>query len=95
MIALDTVAPSQFEARLQETFFLVLKDGKFPLQLVEVRHLRKPSPDAPRQPFATLWRSATPIRLPQATYRLENEQLGAMDVFLVQITPTDIEAIFN
>lgn len=95
MISLDTVSRSEFEARLQEIFALVLSDGKFPLTLAEVRYLGGSAPAAKREPFALTLKADKAIKLPQATYTLENETMGTMELFLVQISPTEIEAVFN
>ena len=95
MLSLDTVTSADFEARLHETFHLVLHDGKFPFELVGVRPLGAAGPDAKRKPFAITLRANQPIRLPQATYRLENETLGALELFLVQHAPNEVEAVFN
>jgi hypothetical protein len=95
MLSLNTVTRENFEAHSQEMFQLVLKDGTWPLQLVKVSGAGTAAPNAPREPFALTFRSATPIRLPQGTYRLENDKLGAMEIFLVQSSPTDVEAVFS
>jgi hypothetical protein len=95
MLSLDTVTSADFEARLHETFHLVLHDGKFPFELIAVRSLGGSAPGARRAPFAITLRAAKSIRLPQATYRLENESLGPLEIFLVQHAPAEVEAIFN
>lgn len=95
MISLDTVSSAEFEACLQEIFHLVVSDGKFPFTLSQVSPLGTVVPEAKRTPFSVTFLAATPIRLPQAIYRLENEKLGTLDVFLVQISPTEVEAVFN
>jgi hypothetical protein len=95
MLSLDTVTSTDFEARLHETFHLVLHDGKFSFELVAVRPLGGAAPGAKRKPFAITLRASQSIRLPQATYRLENEVLGPIDIFLVQHAPAEVEAIFN
>jgi len=95
MIAVDTVTRGEFEACLHEIFSLVLKDGTFPLELTGVRPLGGSQPEAKREPFGIILKAGKPIRLPQGTYRLETPRLGALDLFLVQISPTEAEAIFN
>ena len=95
MLSLDKVTRADFEAHLQKTFKLVVTDGAWPLQLVEVRSAGSAAPGAQREPFALTFRSATPIRLPQGTYRLENEDTGPMEIFLVQGSSTDIDAVFS
>lgn len=95
MLSLNNVTQAQFEARTQETFQLILKDGSWPLKLVQVRPAGSAAPTAIRPPFALTFRSETPIRLPQAIYRLENAHLGPMEIFLVQSSPTEVEAVFS
>lgn len=95
MISLDTISSSEFEACLQEIFSLVLSDGKFPLQLDKVSLVTGSHPDAKRAPFTLTFKSAHPIRLPQSIYTVEHERLGAMEIFLVQSSPTEVEATFN
>lgn len=60
------------------------------LELIEATDLRVDGPPvAPgaRTPFSVLWRGpSTPI-LPQQIYRLEHEELGVFDLFLVPIGP--------
>ncbi len=95
MITLDTVSSSEFEACLSEIFSLVLIDGKFPLKLAQVSPLGGASPESKRKPFSITLKAEHPIRLPQGIYRLENDNLGSFEVFLVQTTPTEAEAVFN
>jgi hypothetical protein len=95
MISINTVTRVQFEVYKQEIFQLVLKDGSWPLTLVNVRPSGSRAPEATRDPFAVTFRSASAIRLPQATYRLENDKTGPLEIFLVQSTPTDLEAVFS
>ena len=95
MISLDTISRSEFEARLHEIFSLVLHDGTFPLTLAQVRGAGTGMPEAKREPFALTFKAEKPIRLPQGIYRLQNETLGTLDLFLVQTSPTEAEAVFN
>lgn len=52
-----------------------------------------------RTPFSLVFRSAPNLRLPQRIYRLEHEQLGTFEIFLVPIGPDQTgmcyQAIFN
>jgi hypothetical protein len=95
MIALDTVSSGEFEACLHEKFSLPAADGKVLLELASVTVLTGGKPGAKRAPFSLIFKTDTPIRLPQGIYRLEHEKLGPMELFLVQVAPTDFEAIFS
>lgn len=95
MIALDTLSHDKFEAHKDEIFSLVLSDGAFPLTLSSVRINVKSNPNAKRDPFALTFKSEKPIRLPQGIYTLENEHIGQLQVFLVQVGHTEVEAVFN
>lgn len=52
-----------------------------------------------RAPFALLLRGPAEPLLPQATYRLAGERIGAQDVFVVPVAQTadatDYEAVFT
>lgn len=92
----DTFAP-----RVGEAFDIALGEASAPLTLVEVRKL-SPVPSfagALRAPFALMFRSASPIVLPQKIYRLRNAVLGVLDIFLVPVARDGAgivyEAVFN
>ncbi|AJP72626.1 DUF6916 family protein [Sphingomonas hengshuiensis] len=52
-----------------------------------------------RDPFSLLFRSRSPVILPQKTYRVKNPTLGELDMFLVPVARegADIvyQAVFN
>ncbi len=52
-----------------------------------------------RQPFSIVFRGPGEILLPQRIYRMEHEEIGAFDLFLVPIGPDEkglrYEAIFT
>ncbi|MFO0819047.1 MAG: hypothetical protein U1A77_13960 [Pirellulales bacterium] len=62
--------------------------GVRPLELIEVKRLRVNrvggSP-AEREPFSLIFRDHSANALPQSTYRLDHDQLGTMEIFLVPI----------
>ncbi|MEA3210565.1 MAG: hypothetical protein QOE70_3622 [Chthoniobacter sp.] len=95
MLDLAQATCADFAACLDQPFSLpTAAPAGFALTLIEAR-LLGPRPGATREPFALKFKAAQPIRLPQAIYRLENERLGAMEIFLVQIAPAEVEAVFN
>ena len=95
MLDLAKAELEMFAPLVKQGFDVVLTDGRWPLTLEAVRPLGEGHPGAMRKPFALQFRSAQPMRLPQGIYRLENAQLGAMEIFLVQTSPSEAEAIFN
>lgn len=48
-----------------------------------------------REPFSLIFQLPGPGKCLQTTYRLEHDTFGALDLFLVQTSPTGIEAVFN
>lgn len=75
-----------FASRAGETFDLTMGDSSLPLTLAEVTPLpAQRFPGMTREPFSLIFRSATPIVLPQKLYRMKNARLGVLDIFLVPI----------
>ena len=56
-------------------------------------------PPSRRQPFSIVFRGPGDVLLPQRIYRMEHEEIGASDLFLVPIGPDEkglrYEAIFT
>jgi hypothetical protein len=98
---LDALERADFAAHLGTTFHLRGPDGAtHELVLREASpHPHLPPAPGRRRGFSVVFRSASPAHLPQATYRLDHDALGALDVFLVPIGPLDggmgYEAVFN
>jgi len=94
MLDLAQLAPEAFDG-LIGTHFSVngLPDV---LELLEVERLKSPS--SRTQPFSLLFTSRT-HRLEQSTFRLMQQALGELDVFLVPLKPDArgalYEAVFN
>lgn len=71
-------------------------------ELIEVDEMgpgHRQGETAVRQPFSILLRGPAEPVLPQAIYRIEHNEMGALDLFLVPIGPDDqgmrYEAVFN
>jgi hypothetical protein len=68
------------------------------LELVEVAAGGQPPP-ARRRPFSLVFRGPRQPWLPQSTYRLEHDAMGAFDLFLVPIAAdaqgATYESVFN
>lgn len=89
-----------FAPRVGESFDMQLGETATPLTLVQVRPLpAHPYPGMLRAPFSLIFRSASQVVLPQRIYRLKNEALGGLDIFLVAVARDRegvvYEAVFN
>lgn len=80
-----------FRARVNETFRLSapgIEDSEtVEIELVDVRGLKGDTPREDRSPFSLLFRGPEGLALEQAIYRFENDEMGAMDLFLVCVGP--------
>ena len=100
---LDKLTVDDFRTAVGQAFTLDAgEEGKLDLTLTEVRALTAESaPDADvRAPFALDFRGPADPTLLQGTYRLHNEALGPLDIFIVPVARdedggTDYEAIFT
>jgi len=98
---IEDFTPSTFSELVGEPFRLLLDDGSaLDLELVSVT----PAPTHPREtreraPFSIVFRGPTEPVLPQRTYQLENDSLGAFELFIVPIGPDEsgmqYEAVFG
>jgi hypothetical protein len=96
---LQDLTPASFEAHLGSSF-RIHYGGARPLAVVlmEVkRHEPHPGPRA--EPFSAFFRGPLESILPQRIYKVEHDQLGALEIFLVPIGPDGqgmgYEAVFN
>jgi hypothetical protein len=88
---------SEFQEQLRTTFTIRLSEtAAVPLELTDVMNHRF---SADLESFSLLFRGPLIPLLPQRTYRLEHEQLGPQELFLVPVGPRDgtmqYEAVFN
>jgi hypothetical protein len=96
---LDKVTKETFEPRKGETFTLSDEAaGAVELTLAEVRGTGLQG-RASREQFSLHFRGPKDPRLPQRIYRLENAELGALEIFLVPIARDErgmtYEAVFT
>ncbi|MBV9773229.1 MAG: hypothetical protein JO040_04730 [Gemmatimonadetes bacterium] len=94
---LETFTYETFSERLNETFVIRLDDGS-PLEtrLAQVNLGSEESARGrDRMPFALLFLGPPRPILPQRIYRMENEAMGAFELFLVPVGPGQYEAVFN
>ncbi len=86
---LNTLIFDDFNACLGQRFTVTMEQqGEVQLELLDVKlanHFNS-EPDA-RQPFSVLFRGPLEAMLPQQIYRIENEQLGELAIFLVPAGP--------
>jgi hypothetical protein len=101
---LDKLTVDDFRAVVGQAFVIHAADGgRVELELNEARLIEPGSApaddDGHRAPFALDLRGPTDPLLPQATYRLRNDALGELDLFIVPVARTDAgtdyEAIFT
>jgi hypothetical protein len=98
---IEDFTPSTFTELVGEPFRLLLDDGSaLDLELVSVT----PAPAHPgearaRAPFSIVFCGPPDPVVPQRIYRLENESLGPVELFVVPIGPDDsgmqYEAVFG
>ncbi len=97
MIALDQLTCAQCEPCIGQPFTCSVP--VFALTLAEAVVLGAARPGVGRAPFSVRFHGAPSLRLPQQVYRLENAQLGTLDIFVVQTgadaQASHFEAIFN
>jgi hypothetical protein len=94
---LDALTKESFLPRLNQPFRLTSMEPPIELRLIEVEARWGKGPT--REPFSLVFAGpATPV-LPQSIYRLENDEMGALEIFLVPIGrdagSTRYEAAFN
>lgn len=88
----------EFERCKDQPFSLKLEGQSIALKLISVE--RHPSSDTVDgiQAFSVIFRDATNVALQQQIYRIENDELGSMELFIVPIGPDDegmrYEAVF-
>lgn len=82
-----------FAGTANEEFSLAVGEAAMAVTLVEVKPLAaRPHPMMHREPFSLLFKSASPVILPQKSYRVSHPSVGAHDIFLVPIA-RDVQGI--
>ena len=90
----------EFSRHLNSRFKLTLPDQKLELELTEVKaYLPQPNEQGEMERFSIYFDGPGNIYLPQRLYRLEHEQMGEFEIFLVPISGNEkgfrYEAVFN
>lgn len=96
---LETLTPASFTQHLNSQFRIDLgEQGKLEVVLFAVE-LHEAHPGPRPQPFSAHFRGPHRAVLPQQIYRLEHDQMGVLEIFLVTIGPDAegmrYEAVFN
>ena len=91
---LEALTAADFAPLLHERF-RVGHDvpAPFDVELIEVSELG--SGASSRRPFSLVFRGGPGPPLPQRIYRLDHEELGAIEIFLVPIASDRYEAVFT
>jgi hypothetical protein len=75
-----------FSPHLNSTFALGLGETSVDLTLTEAtKQPFRAFNGMMREPFSLIFRSGTPVVLPQRTYPLKHEAMGKLDIFIVPI----------
>ena len=96
---IETLTREDFEACGASEYRLETEaDGVLRLELAECVALPGGQPGR-RAPFSIVFRGPPAPLLPQRIYRLENDELGALEIFLVPVgsnaEATEYEAVFT
>jgi hypothetical protein len=86
---LDRLTAADFAPHQGQPFRMVAAEEEppFEVELVEVAESEAPGPA--RKQFSLVFRGGPDVPLPQRIYRVEHDQLGALEIFLVPIGPDD------
>jgi uncharacterized protein DUF6916 len=88
---LEKATAETFSPHVQSKFRI--EDGP-EVQLEEVRTLGTESDDQ-RAPFSIVFSGPQEQTLPQQTYKVEHDELGGFELFLVPLGPGRYEAVFG
>jgi hypothetical protein len=91
---LENLTAADFTPRLHDRFRI--DPGERPpceVELIEVGE-RPPEPGG-RAPFSLVFAGGPSPPLPQRIYRVEHDELGPMEIFLVPIAVDRYEAVFS
>lgn len=86
---LEKLTSKDFTPYLNHTFRIHLSDEEhMDVRLTEITELGTVPPDeTARHPFSLIFRGPSDSVLPQRIYRLEHDEMGHMDIFLVPVGP--------
>jgi hypothetical protein len=90
MADLGQVGLGDFERRIGEAFHIRAVSGDAPaveMRLSEATALGDAPEGTSRAPFSILFHGPADPTLPQAVYRFEHDELGALELFVVPVEP--------
>ena len=94
---LATLTAQSFARHMHERFAISGPDGRLDLILTEIEEFGRAA--GGRNAFSVRFIGPPRPVLPQAIYRLENEAMGALEIFVVPLGPKDggmrYEAVFT
>lgn len=89
MTPLEDLSAEKFQGCLNQTFHIQAEDETVAAELVEVRGLKTHTRREDKSPFSLLFQGPLGEPLPQRTYRLRNDTLGEIEIFLVPLGPDE------
>lgn len=88
-----------FNGCVDQPFTLQLDDATYPLTLISANKLPNSAALGDREAFSIVFRGEGSVVLEQQIYRMRNDKLGEMDLFIVPIGPDEkgmcYEAVFS
>ena len=88
-----------FDGCVGQLFTLDAEGAAYPLTLIAADRLTSTATVGDREAFSVVFRGASSPVLEQRIYRISNDVLGEMDLFIVPIGPDDegmrYEAVFS
>jgi hypothetical protein len=93
MTELEALTTADFEPLLNDRFTISADGQAFDAELVELIEI--PREPGGRAPFSLVFAGGPSPPLPQRIYRVEHEDLGVLEIFLVPIADARYEAVFT
>ena len=96
---LDKLTLDDFQPLLEDTFSVHAGDQSAHFRLVSAQPVGEGRTNGKRAPFALTFQAPPEVKPVEGTYRLEHDDLGTLEMFLVPVAGdqegTDFEAVFN
>lgn len=87
MTPLESLSAETFRGCLNQTFHIETGEETIAAELVEVEAIKSHSRREDKAPFSVLFQGPLEKPLPQRIYRLSNDALGELEIFLVPLGP--------
>lgn len=83
---MQMLSAQDFGKAAGEAFDVAVGGGSMPMTLAEITPLpRAASPLVRRDPFSLMFKSASPVILPQQIYQMRSVSMGTLGIFLVPV----------